>query len=73
MISAGKLIAVVNPDAAPVKRMIASARESSRCIDATQGRKTKAVLIMEQGNIVLSALVPETIAKRMQPSAKPEL
>ena len=68
MINTGKLVAVVNPDAAPVKRMISSARENGCCIDATQGRKTKAVLIMEQGTVVLSALIPETIAKRMQSS-----
>ena len=64
MVQAGKVVAIVSPDAAPVKRLIQGAREEHRCIDATQGRKTKAVLVMDQNFIVLSALVPETIAKR---------
>ena len=64
MMNAGKLIAVVSPDAAPVKRLIQTARETHRCIDATQGRKTKAVLVMEEGFLVLSALTPDTIARR---------
>ena len=65
LVNAGRLVALVSPDAAPVKRLIASAREGKRCVDATQGRKTKAVLIMDDDHIVLSALVPETIAKRI--------
>ena len=60
MINSGKLVAIVSPDAAPVKRLIANAKESHKCIDATQGRKTKTVLVMEDDFIVLSALVPET-------------
>ncbi len=64
MVNAGKLIAVVSPDAAPIKRLVQNAREAQKVIDATQGRKTKAVLIMEADYVVLSALQPETIAKR---------
>ena len=64
MIHPDRLVAIVSPDAAPVKRLIASARESSHCIDATQGRKTKAVLVMDNDYIVLSALVPDTIGRR---------
>lgn len=59
-----KLIAVINPDAAPIRRLIQGARETQKCVDATQGRKTKAVLVMEPDIIVLSALVPETITRR---------
>lgn len=59
-----KLIAVINPDAAPVRRLIQGAREAQKCVDATQGRKTKAVLVMEPDIIVLSALIPETINRR---------
>ncbi|HIR27621.1 MAG TPA: DUF370 domain-containing protein [Candidatus Choladousia intestinigallinarum] len=59
-----KVIAVVNPDAAPIKRMVQTAKEEQRVVDATQGRKTKAVLVMENQQIVLSAMQPETIAKR---------
>lgn len=64
MVSSGKLIAVVSPDAAPIKRLVQNARENQKVIDATQGRKTKAVLIMETEHIVLSALQPDTIARR---------
>ena len=64
MISADKLIAIVSPDAAPIKRLVQQAKENRSCIDATQGRKTKAVLVMESGYIVLSALIPDTISKR---------
>lgn len=64
VVNTGKIIAVVSPDAAPVKRMIQNAKSMNILIDATQGRKTKAVLVMETGQIVLSALQSETIAKR---------
>ena len=63
-INTDRLIAVIGPDAAPVRRMIQNAREQKKCIDATQGRKTKAVLVMDNDFLVLSALVPETITRR---------
>ena len=66
IVNTDKLVAVVSPDSAPVKRMVQSARESGMAIDATQGRKTKAVLVMENSQLVLSALLPETIASRAQ-------
>ena len=66
MIAADRIIAIVSPDSAPVKRMIQEARDRKRVIDATQGRKTKAVLVMENSQVVLSALLPETIAGRAQ-------
>ena len=59
-----KITAVVNPDAAPVKRMVQNAREQQRIVDATQGRRTKSVIVMETEQIVLSAMQPDTIAKR---------
>ena len=62
----GKIIAIVSPDSAPVKRMVQKAKETGMAIDATQGRKTKAVLVMENSQIVLSALLPETISGRAQ-------
>ena len=62
----GNIIAVVSPDSAPVKRMVMHAKESGMAIDATQGRKTKSVLVMENSQLVLSALLPETIANRAQ-------
>lgn len=61
-----KLVAIVSPDSAPIKRMIQSAKEEGLAIDATQGRRTKSVLVMENSQIVLSALLPETIAGRAQ-------
>lgn len=64
IINADKIIAVVSPDSAPIKRMVQTAKEAGTVIDATQGRKTKAVLVMENGSVVLSALMPETVAGR---------
>ncbi len=64
MINSDKLVAVVSPDAAPVKRLVQSAKENQKVIDATQGRRTKAVLVTEADYVVLSALQPDTIAKR---------
>ena len=64
MISAGRLIAVVGPDSAPVKRLISEARERSMLIDATFGRKTAAVLVMDSDHVVLSGLPLEKLAPR---------
>ena len=66
VVNSGKIIAIVSPDSAPVKRLVQKAKEEGMAIDATQGRKTKAVLIMENSQIVLSALLPETISGRAQ-------
>ena len=66
IVNTGKIIAIVSPDSAPVKRMVQRAKENGIAIDATQGRKTKAVLVMENRQVVLSALLPETIAARAQ-------
>ncbi len=65
MISAGRLIAIVSPDSAPIKRMIQEARERGVLIDASFGRRTRAVLIMDNDHLVLSALQPETVANRI--------
>ena len=70
IVNAGKIIAIVSPDSAPVKRMVQRAREEGIAIDATQGRKTKAVLVMENSQLVLSALLPDTIALRAQAEGK---
>ena len=66
IVNTAKIIAIVGPDSAPVKRLVQKAKEEGRVIDATQGRKTKAVLVMENRQIVLSALLPETISGRAQ-------
>lgn len=61
LVSEARLIAVVTPDSAPIKRLIQDARERMTLIDATAGRKTRAVLVMDSDHIVLSALTPEAI------------
>ncbi len=66
IVNTEKIIAVVSPDSAPIKRLVQNAKENGTAIDATQGRKTKAVLVMENNQVVLSALLPETIAGRAQ-------
>ena len=65
MAAIGRVVAVVSPEAAPVRRMIQDARDQGRVIDATCGHKTKAVLVMDSEHIILSPLMPETIAGRM--------
>lgn len=64
LIAAGRLIAVVSPDSAPIKRLIQETRDGGMLIDATYGRKTASVLIMDSDHVVLSALQPETVAAR---------
>ena len=64
MVSAEKVVAVVSPDSAPIKRIVQEAKEGGVLIDATFGRRTKAVLIMDGGTVVLSAILPETVAGR---------
>ena len=64
IVNTGKIIAIVSPESAPIKRLVQKAKEEGTVIDATQGRKTKAVLVMENSRLVLSALLPETITGR---------
>lgn len=66
IVNTSKIIAIVSPESAPVKRLVQGAKEKGMAIDATQGRKTKSVLVMENSQVVLSALLPETIAGRVQ-------
>ena len=65
MVSAGRIISVVSPESAPIKRLVQEARDSGKDIDATFGRKTRAVLIMDSGHIVLSSLITDTLAARI--------
>ena len=65
LVSAQRLLTVVSPDSAPVKRLVQEARERAMLIDASFGRKTRAVLVMDTNHVILSALPPETIAKRL--------
>ncbi len=66
MVSADKIVAIVSPESAPIKRIIQEAREKSVLIDATYGRRTRAVIITDSDHVVLSALQPETVANRFE-------
>ncbi len=72
MISAGRIIAVVSPDSAPIKRLIQEARDRGMLIDASYGRRTKAVVIMDTDHVILSAAQPETVAGRVDGKQMPE-
>ncbi|MDR1002365.1 MAG: DUF370 domain-containing protein [Oscillospiraceae bacterium] len=65
MVSAGRLIAIVSPESAPIKRIVQDAKEQGGLIDATYGRRTRAVLITDSDHVILSAIQPETIANRL--------
>lgn len=65
MVSSSRLIAIVSPESAPIKRIISDAREKGQLIDATYGRRTRAVIITDCGYIILSAIQPETVAGRL--------
>ena len=64
IVSANRVIAIVSPESAPIKRIIQEARDAQRLIDATYGRRTRAVLIMDSDHVILSAVQPETVAHR---------
>ena len=64
IVSANRIVAIVSPESAPIKRIITDAREGEKLIDATYGRRTRAVIVMDSGHIVLSAIQPETVANR---------
>ena len=64
-VNVDKIVAVVSPDAAPVKRVVQTARDSGFAIDATCGRKTRSVIVCESGHVILSALQPETLADKL--------
>ena len=65
MVSANRVMAIISPESAPIKRVVQDARDKGLLIDATYGRKTRAVLVMDSGQIVLSAIQPETVAHRL--------
>lgn len=64
VVNTNKIVAVINPEAAPIKRMVQNAKDKGLTVDATQGRRTRSVIITEDEYIILSALQPETIAGR---------
>jgi regulator of extracellular matrix RemA (YlzA/DUF370 family) len=64
IVSAGRVVAIVAPESAPIKRIISDARDRGQLIDATYGRRTRAVIITDSNHVVLSAIQPETVAHR---------
>ena len=73
MVSARKLVAIVSPESAPIKRIVADARERGSLIDATYGRRTRAVIITDSDHVILSAVQPETVANRLDDDDEEEL
>ncbi len=65
IVSANRIISIVSPESAPIKRLVQEAKDSKMAIDATYGRRTRAVLIMDSGHVILSAVQPETVAGRL--------
>lgn len=65
MVSANRLVAIVSPESAPIKRIIQDAKDRGALIDATYGRRTRAVLITDSDHVILSAVQPETVANRV--------
>ena len=66
MIAANRVVAIVSPESAPIKRIIQESRQRGMLIDATYGRRTRAVIISDSGHVVLSAVQPETVAQRVK-------
>lgn len=65
MVSSSRLVAIVSPESAPIKRTVQEAKDNGRLIDATYGRRTRAVIITDSDHVILSAIQPETVANRM--------
>ncbi len=65
MVASQRIVSIVSPESAPLKRIVQEAKDEKRAIDATFGRRTRAVLIMDSGHVILSAVQPETIAGRL--------
>lgn len=70
LVAADRLVAVISPESAPIKRMVQESKDCSRCIDATYGRKTKSVIVTDSDHIILSSLHPETLLSRVNEDSK---
>ena len=64
IVSANRVVAIVSPESAPIKRIISDAREANRLIDATYGRRTRSVIITDSNHVILTSIQPETVASR---------
>lgn len=65
IVSANRIISIVSPETAPIKRIVQDAKDKGMAVDATYGRRTRAVIIMDSGHVILSAVQPETVAGRL--------
>ena len=72
VVAAGRIVAIVSPDSSPIKRIIQDAKEKATLIDATYGRRTRAVIITDSEHVILSAVQPETVAARAEPDTDME-
>lgn len=72
IISSTRMIAAVSPESAPIKRIIQDARDNGKLVDATYGRKTRAVIIMDSEHVILSSVQPETVAGRLEEDSEDE-
>ena len=72
VVAAARILAVISPDSAPIKRVVQEARDRGMLIDASYGRRTKAVLLMDTDHVILSSVLPETIAARMEETTMQE-
>ena len=70
IVSANRVIAMVSPDSAPIKRVMQEARDRGQLVDATYGRRTRAVIIMDSGHVILSAVQPDTMSHRFDEEDK---
>lgn len=66
MVNKDKIVTIINPDSAPAKRIVQRAKETERIVDATQGRRTKSIILTDSDHVILSALQPETLSGRFQ-------
>jgi len=72
MVAANRVLAIVDPDSAPIKRVVQEARDRSMLVDASYGRKTQAVILMDTDHVILSALTPETLSARWTDTENPK-
>ena len=72
IVSANRIVSIVSPESAPIKRIIQETRDRGTLIDATYGRRTRAVIIMDSDHVILSAVQPETVAQRLSSKDQPE-
>ena len=72
IVSAERIVAIVSPESAPIKRLIQESKDNKTTVDATYGRRTRAVLIMDSGHVILSAIQPETVGARIDKNMSQE-